>query len=369
MPNRILLAGLKVIFRSAALFDRPAPPWDPGSIRSVLLVNTTAMGDTLLSTPAIRAIRGAFPKANLVSLASRAAKEVLLHNPHLDRIIDHPGRVDLSFFFRLPKLLKAIRAEQCDLAVILDGNDPEAVPLAYLSGARYRIGWSGSRLAFLLTHPVDFNIPGRHHIEIWEEHLSAFGIRPQGSDMELTLSKEEKEEADRHLTARRLSDCRIAGLHPFARKLAGKEWPFDRVVALSALLADQGYRPVLFGGNQEKERAEEMVRKSDGKLASFAGDLSLRQTMALIARCELFISLDSGPMHLSQALGVPTLALFGPSDPRASGPLKKSSTAVLRKEFACSPCGWSPCPHDVACMRAIEVNEVAEAARSLVRVR
>jgi lipopolysaccharide heptosyltransferase II len=369
MPNRLLLAGLKVIFRSAVFFDRPAPRWDPGSVRSILLVNTTAMGDTLLSTPAIRAIRAAFPKANLVSLASRAAKEVLLHNPHLDRIIDHPGRVNLSFFFQLPKLLKTIRAEKCDLAVILDGNDPEAAPLSYLSGARYRIGWSASRLAFLLTRPVDFNRPDRHHIEVWQDHLSALGIAPQGTEMELTLSTAEKEEAERYLTARKLSDRPIVGLHPFARKLAGKEWPFERVVALSALLADQGYRPVLFGGAKEKKDADEMVMKSDGRLTSFAGELSLRQTMALIARCELLIGLDSGPMHISQALGVPTLALFGPSDPRASGPLKTSSSAVLKKDFACSPCGWAPCPHQLACMRAIEVEEVAGAAGSLLRDR
>lgn len=367
MPNRVLLAGLQALFRSAAFFDRPPPPWEPTSIRSILLINSTALGDTLLSTPAIRAIRGAFPKANLVSLASRPAKEVLLYNPHLDRIIDHPGRVDLSFFFQLPKLLRTIRSEKCDLAVILDGNDPEAVPLAYLSGARYRIGWSASRLAFLLTHPVDFNQADRHHIEIWEDHLSAFGIGPQGNEMELTLSPAEKEAADRSLTARKLSDRPLVGIHPFARKLAGKEWPFDRVVTLSGLLAGQGYHPVLFGGKKEKRDADEMVLKSEGRLASFAGDLSLRETMALIARCKLFISLDSGPMHISQALGVPTLALFGPSDPRASGPLKKSSAAILRKDFACSPCGWAPCPHQIACMKAIEVKEVVEAARSLVR--
>ena len=364
MPNRFLLAGLKAIFRPMAVFHRSAPSWNPRSIRSILIVNTTAMGDTLLSTPAIRAIRGTFPKAKMTALVSRAAKEVLLHNPHIDRMIEQPGRVDLPFLFHLPKLLKTIRDEKCDLAVILDGNDPEAVPLSYLSGARYRVGWAGSQLGFLLTHPVDFNRSNQHHIEVWHEHLSALGIKPQGIEMELTLSSEEKEGAERTLAARDLLGRPRVGLHPFAKKLSGKEWPFDRVIELANRLSGQGFQPILFGGKQEKKVADEMVLKANKRLISFAGDHSIRETMALIARCDLFVSLDSGPMHISQALGVPTVALFGPSDPRVSGPLM-TSAVVLKKEFSCSPCGRAPCPHQVACMHAIEVREVIEAAESL----
>jgi lipopolysaccharide heptosyltransferase II len=364
MPNRFLLAGLKAIFRPVAALRPPAPAWNRESIRSILMVNTTAMGDTLLSTPAIRAIGTAFPNARVVALVSQAAKEVLLHNPHIDRIIEQPGRVDLPFLFHLPKLVKAIREEKCDLAIILDGNDPEAVPLSYLSGAHYRIGWAGSELAFLLTHPIDFKRSNRHHIEVWQDHLSALGIQPQGVEMELTLSSEEKAAAEHYLASKKLSGRSMVGLHPFAKKLSGKEWPFDRVVELANILSDQGRQPILFGGPREKKVADEMIMKSNKKLISFAGDHSLRETMALIARCELFISLDSGPMHISQALGVPTIALFGPSDPRVSGPLK-TSAVVLKKEFACSPCGWSPCPHQIACMYAIEVREVLEAAQSL----
>lgn len=366
MPNRFLLAGLKGVFRTVTFFDRPTPPWDASSIRSILLINTTALGDTLFSTPAIRAIRLAFPEARLISLASRTAKEVLLHNPNLDRIIDYPGRVNFFFFFRLPKLLKTIREEQCDMAVILHGNDPDAVSLAYLAGARYRLGWRGSRLAFLLTHPLRFDIPKRHYIEIWRDHLSALGIKPRGTRMELTLSAEEMKGAENYLMKNRLSRDRLIGLHPFANRLREKRWPLDRVVELGTLLAAEGFSPILFGGIKEKEMADAMVVKSNGRMISAAGQLALRQTMALIKRCALFITLDSGPLHIAQALGVPVVALFGPSDPRVSGPLE-GPAIVLKKEYDCSPCGRSPCPYQIACMESIQIADILKAVRSLMR--
>lgn len=363
MPNQLLLAGLKGIFKAISSMDRPAPPWDPGSIRSILVINTTALGDTLFSTPAIRALRREFPRARLVSLAGRTAKEILLNSPHLDTIIDHPGRVNLPFLFHLPKLLKEIRKEKCDLAVILDGNDPDAVPLAYLSGARYRLGWQGSRLAFLLTHPLRFDIPGKHHIQMWEEHLLSLGIQSAGAEMEVALSVGEEEAAGRFLIENNMTDRSIIGLHPFANKLHDKLWPLERVVELGALLSEEGHIPLLFGGPREKDFADQMVLKSDQKIVSAAGRLTLRQTMALIKRCDLFITLDSGPLHIAQALGVPTIALFGPSDPQVTGPLGPS--IIIKNEFECSPCGWLPCPHEVACMKSIQVRDVLEAVRSI----
>lgn len=362
MPNPVLLAGLKVFFRLMSSFDRPDPPWDTRSIQSILLINTTALGDTLFSTPAIRAIRLAFPDAKLISLAGPTAKEVLLHNPHLDKIIDHPGRVNLPFFFRLPKLLKTIQKEKCDLAIILHGNDPDAVSLAYLSGAKYRLGWGGSRLAFLLTHRFHFGIPGRHHIEVWQDYLSTLEIKQQGVEMELTISTGEERKAEEYLSENLRLSGQIVGLHPFANKLRGKLWPLARVAELGKGLAEEGYIPVLFGGSTEKKMANEIVAKSDGKIISVVGRLTLRETMALIKRCALFISLDSGPMHIAQALSVPTIALFGPSDPHVTGPLRKA--VVLKNEFECSPCGWRPCPYGVVCMESIQVADVLKVVGS-----
>ncbi len=366
MPNPILLASLNVLFKAMARFEHPAPPWDPASVRSIVLINTTALGDTLFSTPAIRAIRGAFPKAKIIALVSPTAKEVLLYNPHLNGIIDHPGRVNLPFFFRLPSLLRKIRQEAFDVAVVLHGNDPDAVPLAYLSGATYRFGLAKSRLAFLLTHPFAFDIPDTHYIHMWLTHLKGLGISFKGEEMEIFLSREEEDAAERILVAQRLSPGRIVGIHPFANKLRDKLWSFDRVVELGAAIVREGYTPLLFGGLSERKVAEEMAEQSEGRMISLAGRLTLRQTMALIKRCVLFISVDSGPLHVAQALGVPTVALFGPSDPKLTGPLLSPAVVVYNK-WECSPCGWRPCPYQVACMDSIGVEDVVNAARSLLK--
>jgi heptosyltransferase-2 len=361
MPNRLLLAAVAGLFKTFVKTGGPEPPWEPASIRSVLLLNTTALGDTLLTTPALRAIRHALPAARMTALVSPPAKSVLLHNPHIDHLMDHPGRIRLLDVPPLLRLIRELRREPYDLAVILDGNDPDAVPLAWLSGARHRWGWDGSQLAFLLTRPMDFNQPGRHHIAIWRDELAAAGIPFQGMEMEVGLSEDEEAEGRKR---REAWSQPVIGLHPFAAKLRDKPWPWERVIALGQTLSEAGFLPLLFGGQKEAEAAERGVRASGGKMASVAGKLTLRQTMALMKQCAVFITLDSGPMHMAQALGVPTVALFGPSDPRETGPLRNA--VVLREPFECSPCGRRPCPFDVACMKAISVADVVNATLALV---
>lgn len=359
MPNRFLLFGVKGLFRLFAKPERAA--WHPKSIRSILLLNTTALGDTLLTTPALRAIRHAFPTARLTVLASPLAKSVLLHNPHIDRIMDHPGRIRLASIPQLARIVLALYREPHDLAVVLDGNDPDAAPLAYLSGADHRWGWATCRMAELFTHPMDFNRPALHHIQIWQDHLAALGIPFQGVEMEIALSDEETAEARRRCDA---WSRPIIGLHPFAVKLRDKLWPWDRVMALGRALSDMGYQPLLLGGPKEAAAANRYARESGGSIASVAGILTLRQTMALMRQCAALITVDSGPMHMAQALHVPTVALYGPSDPRETGPLNHA--IILQKPFDCSPCGRRPCPFDVACMKAISVDEVLNAVRSLL---
>ena len=364
MPNRSVLFLVRGGLRIASAFDPPPPAWNAADIRSILLINTTAVGDTLMTTPAIRAIRRAFPKARLVSLASHKAKAVLLHNPHLDQILDHPGRIDLAFLARLPRLVMAIRRERCDLAVILHGNDPDAVLFAYLSGARYRVGWETSQLAFALTHRLPFDQRGEHLVHRWKRQLTTLGIAFQGVEMDLPLTDLEEKEAERFLTQHKIQGSRLIGIHPFANTHAGKVWPMERVTELGRLLVADGFVPVIIGGPAERATALRMVLESNHALVSAAGALTLRQSMALIKRLTVLVTQDSGPFHIAQALGTPVVVLYGPSDPRGTGPLSGPSV-IVKKEMACSPCGRSPCHHQVACMVAIDAHDVRAAVHAL----
>ena len=363
MPNPMMIAAIRKWFHLRN-GNRPAPVWDKASVRSILLINTTAIGDTLLTTPALRAIRLAFPKARIVALVSSAAREVLRYTPHIDQFIDHPDRVHATSVVALARIATTLARASVDLAVILDGNDPYAPFFAAWSGARYRAGDARSQLADLLTHRFRFDSPDVHYITLWQQHLATMGIAWQGAGMEIFLS--DAEEAAAAEWARQWIGPTI-GLHPFASKIRDKLWPAASVVALGFALSERGFLPLLFGGQKEAPGADEIVSQSHGRIASVAGVLTLRESMALMRRCAAFVTLDTGPMHIAQALNVPTVALFGPSSPRQTGPHPHVADAVvLQKPFECSPCGRVPCPYDVACMKAIEVPEVMAAIEALV---
>ncbi|MBI3077782.1 MAG: glycosyltransferase family 9 protein [Deltaproteobacteria bacterium] len=317
MPNRALLWGLRVVFGVASRLDRRVVPDRPEAVERILVVNTTAIGDTLLSTPAIRALRQRFPRARLVALASPDAEQVLRGSPHLDALIHHPGRVDLRYLAHLPRLLREIRREHFDLVVILHANDPDIVPLAYLSRAPHRIGWAGSRLAFLLTIPVRTRT-GLHLIDERLGNLRALGVSGSG-EMELHLHEEEEPRVDRFLAEQGWQGEPLVGVHPFGGK-PYKWWPGEAVVALGDRLQAEGRRAVLLGGRREMAPARAIVAGMRQPPLVAAGVLSVRESAALIRRLQCLVSTDSGLMHVAQALGTPLVALFGPTDPAQVGP-------------------------------------------------
>ncbi len=354
MPNRLLLSGLRVFFRAVA---RPSPetvpPFDVEAIRRILLINTTALGDTLMSTPAIRAVRKAYPRAFIAALASPPAREVLLHNPSLDEVLPHPGKVDLPYLFRLPVLLHVLRSRRFDLAVVFHANDPDAAPLAYLSGAPHRMGWRESQLSFLFTHPVPGRLPGVHTVDLRLRNLEVLSIAPQGRELEIFLRPEEEDRGQVMARSLGLEGRSFIAVHPFGNK-KDRWWPVGHVVDLTRRLIDAyGVQVLIVGGPKETVIAQAIADQSGG--VSLAGCSTIRETAALLKRCALMISTDSGPMHLAQAIDVPTLALYGPSDPTLTGPIRFRSLVIAKD------CSTAPC------METIRVEEVLASVKEMVK--
>lgn len=363
MPNRFLLGLLKGAFSLALKFDGRSPSYRAKDIKKILLLNTTAMGDTLLSTPAIRALREAFPDARITSLVSPMAKEILLNNPNIDRFIDYPGRIDLPFFFKLPGALKDLKRERIDLSIVLDSNDSEAGPFSYLSGAPMRVGWQESRLSFLFNIPVKKRMEGLHVVDIKLKALESIGINAHVRKPEIFLSPEEEMKGDRVIKDAGLFQGRIAGIHPFGAK-RNRWWPEEYVISLSdSLLEKYGLRTIIFGGGEERPFAERMAERMKKRPFVVAGKSGIRESAVLIKRCNFLVSPDSGPMHLAQAVGTPTIALFGPADPSFTGPTGEKNI-VIKKEMRCSPCKDYDCLH-TECMKAITVDDVLHAVEEM----
>ncbi len=367
MPNKMLLKILEISFKAALFFDKQEDtPFDAKEVKNVLIVNTTAIGDTLLSTPAIRAVRKGFPDANISILASPAARLVIKNNPNVDEIIAHPGKVDLSYFLRLPCLLYRVRRRRFDLVVILHANDPDAAPLAYLSGARHRMGWAESRLAFLHTIPVKTKGLPQHIIDTRLNNLKEIGIVSSDRRMELFLSNDEKAWAKGFIKKAGFSDKTLIGVHPFGSKV-NKWWPVENVIEFcKEAIKEFSCRVIIFGGKKEINYGDEISQAVKG-VVNLAGKLTIRESASLINECRVFISTDSGPMHIALSLGVPTVALFGPDNPLITGPLIKPY-AVIQKNIPCVPCELKVCERNMECMKEIRPGKVIDCIREMLKI-
>lgn len=322
------------IFLLRALFKfwfhlKPEPTgYDRPSIRSILVVNTTAIGDTLMSTPAVRAIRSAYPDSRIVAMVSPAARAVLADNPHLDDLVDHRGRVDVGYLLNLPQLLRRLRSENFDMVIVLHGNDPDIAPLAYLTGAKVRMGWKTSRLGFLFTHPVDMKVRNVHQIDVRLNNLKSIGIQSKGRHMELQVPGKERERVDKWLKERRISQNAIFAIHPFANDTL-RAWSVDQAAVFGRLcLQDLAQTVVVLGGKKESSAADLLAEKIGKDAFSVAGQLSITESAALIGRCHLMVTADTGPMHIAQVMNVPTVVVLGGSNWKETGPINQPSLGI-----------------------------------------
>ena len=343
----------RTVMRLIAALDR-RPPVEAATVEvnNICLVNTTALGDTMLSTPAIRAVRNAYPRARLVSLVHRRCLEVLRHNPHLDELIEYPGK-----YKGVWGLLRRLRAERFDLVIILHANDPDIVPLVYLSGAPIRAGWAESQMGFLLTHtyrrPTD---PPVHTIESRLGILAAVGIPPDGVAMEIHFGSEEQDFAERLFRDYQIDPAQemVIGVHPFASR-SEKAWPESHALdLLTRLDAKPGLRPLVVGGSERRDQAEAWRAKLPARIPMAVGAGSITHSAALVERCDIFITTDSGPFHLAVALGIPTIMLVGPTQPSVTGPHQDLERhTVLKASVACPECadGAVRVPH--TCMTSL----------------
>lgn len=346
----------------AAVGRKATPSLAEVEVRSICLVNTTAMGDTLLSTPAIRAVRKAYPEARIVSLIHRRHRDVLRYNPHIDDVIIYRGKYKGAW-----RLLKRLRAERFDLIIILHANDPDVVPLVYFSEAPIRAGWAESQLGFLLTHtyrrPTD---PPAHTIENRLGILRAVGIEPDGAAMEIHYGSEERLFAERFFKDFKIDLSRevVVGIHPFASR-AEKAWPDKNAMELlKRLELRPGIRPLVVGGKKHQAQAESWRPHLPPRIPLAVGMGSINHTAALLDMCDLFITTDSGPSHVAVALRIPTIMLVGPTVPAVTGPFQdKEMHLVLRADVDCPQCeaGAERVPH--RCMAALSPERVAAAVR------
>ena len=357
----------KVLMKLARLYlarqVRRRPPrllsdLDPGQVRRVLLISNTALGDTLFSTTAIRALKERFPAWELEVLAHRVFGALLAHNPYVAKIWTYPGRNR-----RLIKLVRDLRSRAYDLVIILHGNDPEATLLAQLTGSPFIIGSAGSPLAFAYSASVAPTDPFEHAIERRLNYVRLLGADTPDKRMDLFLPSEEKRRAEAILSKHfGTLPARFLALHPTGSD-PYKWWPRDNFVELGNFLYEAyGASLLIISGAKDRDAAAAIAADLSGPTLVTGGQCSLLTTAALLSYCRLLVANDSGPLHLGLALGVPTIGLLGADDPRRVGPYGVEwGVALHKREEVCDrePCLLKKCPKNI-CLEAIAVSEVVE---------
>ncbi|MEJ2671696.1 MAG: glycosyltransferase family 9 protein [Deltaproteobacteria bacterium] len=340
---------------------RPLSALTKDQVRRVLVISNTALGDTLFSTPALRALKERYPAWELEVLAHRVFGTLLAHNPNVAKIWIYPGRNR-----RLVSLVRELRRRSYDLAIILHGNDPEATLLAHFSGAPYIIGSARSPLASVYAAAVSFSDLNEHAIERRLDYVRLLGADTTDKRMDLYLPPEESPRAAAILTEHfGQIPHRLIALHPTGSD-PYKWWPAASFIELGNYLYEAYQAPLLIiSGTGDREPAAALAAQLAGPTLITGGRYPLLTVAALLSHCRLLVANDSGPLHMGLALGVPTIGLLGADDPRRVGPYGVEwGVALHKRPQVCDlePCLLKNCPEN-RCLTAITVSEVVEVIR------
>jgi len=336
-------------------------------IQKILIRSANWVGDAVLSLPAIASVRLTFPRAKISILAKPRVAELFHKNPVVDQVIlyESPGvHAGLRGKWHLARQLKK---EGFELAFLLQ-NAFEAALISFLAGIPRRAGYDRDARGLLLTHPVRVDRKSKkvHQTDYYLGLVESLGFRCAPRMPSLKVSKEGEEEAGRMLQTLGLKSSQgLVGISPGATYGPAKQWFPERYGAVADRIAKNLDAAVLIFGNEgDKKVASEVRQNARIPLVDLTGMTTLEQAMALISRCRLFLTNDSGLMHVAAALGIPVVAIFGSTDPERTGPLGEVCR-VVRKPVPCAPCLKTDCPEDRSCMRLISVDEVYEEVKSI----
>jgi len=262
-----------------------------------------------------------------------------------------------------------LRAENFD-AIIIPHRSFRSALIACLSGIPTRIGFSSSAGRVFLTHTVPFS----WLLHDAERNLSLLNaLVPDAlaaQKLSMTASEPASAAITRRLEAAGAANAVLVGVHPGSVWFT-KRWPAERFAALIKKLSASGARAVLVGGKGDRQLCADVIAASGTDAINWAGETSLPELMAIMPRLKLFITNDSGPMHIATAFGVPTLALFGPTTKELGFFPYGKGHRVLQAKLSCRPCalhGGRSCPHGhFLCMRLLTVNKAADAALEMLR--
>jgi len=336
-------------------------------VQRVLVFHLNQIGDLMFTLPALKALREGLPQAHIISVLRPHLAGLLADSPFVDQVVPRPAAGPCAAF----ALAARLRRESPDLVIAFSQSASTSIS-AWLSRASHRVGYIDADLARLLNHRVQLR--GIPRPEKVLRLVRALGLTPRKTDyVGLVHLSGETDRAGERI----LSDCGLEGDGPLVALAPGesearpyKSWTADGFRAVAARLArEEAARLVVVGAERDRPLGDEILAGLDSPgRANLSGRTTPAELAAVLARCDLLIGIDSGPMHVAAAMGTPVVGLFGPTDPARTGPMGEGHEIIFHRQDC-----WRPCIHPVVptctdrkCMNAISPDEVVAAARRIL---
>lgn len=328
--------------------------------KNILIRGTNWIGDAVMTLPAVEAVRSSFPNARISVLAKPWVADIYRLSPAVDDVILFRSPGIHSGIMGIIRLSLELGRMEFDAAVLLQ-NAVEAAIISRLAGIPIRAGYNSDVRGGLLTHSVKRTQAVRkvHQTGYYLEMVESLGCKPGKAPAYLRLGRDDDALAGRVCDSAGIDRKDVlVGLAPGATYGPAKRWFPERFAEVAdRIIEKHGSSVLVFGSADDKGISDQVQKHARNPLINLAGKTTLDETIAMIAQCQLFISNDSGLMHVAGALDIPTVAIFGSTNPVTTSPVG-SNSMVIYKGISCSPCLKQRCPTDFRCMDAISVDDV-----------
>ncbi len=341
-------------------------------IKRILVRGTNWLGDAVMTTPALRQLRAAFPSAHIALLVTPLTAGLFEGSPFVDEVMPYRRKEDGVAAFS--QAVREIRAREFDLALLFQ-NAFEAALLAWLGGVPLRIGYAMHGRAALLTHRLQHDAAhqGRHQVHDYLD-IVEHAARLAGTSFErdtvasLTASTTQRQAATALLQRHSLTARPLIALNTAATNSRAKCWPLENFATLADRLAtERGAQIVLIGAASERDNAAAVIAQMrTAQALNLAGETSMSELIGLLAACDLLVSNDTGPAHVAAALATPTLTLFGPTNEFETAPTGAHAELMRVDGIECARCMHRDCPIDHRCMTQLSVAMVFAQSLSLL---
>jgi len=332
-------------------------------VEKILIRGPNWVGDAVLAIPAMKAVRAHFTQAEITLLVRPWVAGLFTSAPFIDKVWSESRPSSLLDWIRITR---EIRTRRFNLALLFP-NSFESALMTFLGRVPQRVGYATDGRTWMLTNAIAPSAKARHQVHYYLDIVRTLSVKAEQPSIAIEATNEERAAARTLLASEGIPpEAPFLVVNPGAAYGSAKRWAEDRFAEVADVLArEMGLQVAIVGSGAERPIAEQIRKRMKSRTAILNGKTTLETLIGVLAESTLIITNDSGPMHIAAALGVPTVAVFGSTDEKVTGPYGPR-TRIVKHPVECSPCLLRECPIDHRCMTRVAVEDVCRAARELL---